>query len=161
MIGIPLLVVLIYSYAREGRPGSPERAAREFINAMSVYDCDTAWRYFSSDSQDAIRRASQQYRNDPRNVDMMKYLSDKVRVQQDAYTQPQNFYCEHLPVFSQYRSSTVKLLRADTGTAMVAVKQGIPTNFLIPGFFPLSTRYEDRQLHLRREGKEWKIVFLP
>jgi len=55
----------------------------------------------------------------------------------------------------------VRLLTVQGTTATVSVKKGIPTGFLIPGFFPTSTRYEDHELKLVQEGKEWKIAFHP
>lgn len=66
-----------------------------------------------------------------------------------------------MPVFHQYQSGTVKLVRMSGSTATVAVKEAIQYNFLIPGFFPISTRYDDRQLQLVREGNAWKISWHP
>lgn len=84
-----LLAGLIYRYARQGRPGRPERAAWKFLDAITEFDCDTAWRYFSSDSQRAIQRESEQYKS--RLADTMRYLPPKVQAQQNRNTQPQNF----------------------------------------------------------------------
>jgi hypothetical protein len=39
----------------------------------------TAWRYFSSDSQRAIQVASEQFKNDPRHLDTMRYLPQRLQ----------------------------------------------------------------------------------
>ena len=163
LAGLLVLAALIYSYAQGGSPGSPQRAARNFLSAIADYDCDKAWRYFSSDSQQAIQIASEKYKNDPRHRDTMRYMPQRLQTRYRAYLEPKNLYClpTVAPVFDGYRSSSVKLVKVEGTTATVAVKKGIPTNFLIPGFFPTSTKYEDHELQLVREGKEWKISFQP
>jgi hypothetical protein len=48
----------------------------------------------------------------------------------------------------------VKLLKIEGMTATVAVEEGVPTGFQTPGFWPTSTRNENRQLQLVGVGKE-------
>ena len=147
-----MLGFLIYFYLSGGPPGSPQRVARNFLGAIEGFDCDTAWQYFSSQSQRAIQVASDKKKNDP-------FLSHVQR----RYLEPKNLYClpTVAPFFDGYRASSVKLLKIQGTTATVAVKKGIPTGFLIPGFWPTRTRYEDHELTLVREGSKWKIAFQP
>jgi hypothetical protein len=42
----------------------------------------------------------------------------------------------------------VKLLKIQGTTATVAVKKGIPTGFLTPGFWPTRTRYENHRVNI-------------
>ncbi len=147
-----LLAAVIYSYARVGPPGSPQRTAQNFLTAIEDFDCDTAWQYFSSDSQRAIAIASDKKKSDPS-------LSNVPR----RYLEPKNLYClpTVVPFFDGYRANSVKLLKVQGATAAVTVRKGIPTGFLIPGFWPTKTRYEDHELTLVREGRKWKIAFQP
>jgi len=144
--------LIYYSYARGGPPGSPQRTARNFLKAIADFDCDTAWQYFSSDSQRAIQIASDKKKSDPSSSNVPR-----------RYLEPKNLYClpTVAPFFDGYRANSVKLLKAQGATATVAVKKGIPTGFLIPGFWPTKTRYEDHELSLVREGGKWKIAFQP
>jgi hypothetical protein len=120
-------------YLRGGPPGSPQRVARNFLSAIEAFDCDTAWQYFFSQSQRAIQIASDKKKSDP-------FLSHVQR----RYLEPENLYClpTVAPFFHGYRASSVKLLKIQGTTATVAVKKGIPTGFLIPGFWPTRTRYK-------------------
>ncbi len=149
---IVLMVAPFYIYFRDGRPGTPERSARKFLKAIDTFDCETAWPYFSADTQKAIEIKSEQFKKDPGRSQMPRH-----------YLEAKNLYC--LPITGQsfwgYKANSVKLLKAEGNTATVAVKEGIPTGFLIPGFWPTKTRYVDHQLTLVREGGEWKIFFQP
>jgi hypothetical protein len=149
---ILMLAFLMYLYLRGGPPGSPQRVARNFLSAIEAFDCDTAWQYFSSQSQRAIQIASDKKKIDP----LLSHV-------QRRYLEPKNLYClpTVAPFFHGYRASSVKLLKIQGTTATVAVKKGIPTGFLIPGFWPTRTRYEDHELMLVREGSKWKIAFQP
>lgn len=161
LVALLFLAFLIYFSIRQDRPGSPERAARSFLSAITDYDCDAAWDYFSSESKRAIQVATEHFRNDPQNLDTMRHLPPNLQARYTRYEEPKNFYCRDLPVFNAYRPGSVKLLKVKATTATVTVRKGIPSNFLTPGFWATSTKYEDHELHLVREGKEWKISWQP
>ncbi len=123
-----LVIGVVRSYIRSGPPGSPQRAASNFLAATERRDCATAWSH------------------------MNKVLLE-----------PQNLLCAATAAnpFLRYRSSPAELLRMEGESAVVGVQVGIDEGFLIPGFFPTRTRYEDRELTLVQESSEWKIVYSP
>jgi hypothetical protein len=130
----------------------PAAGCAQLPGCVETFVCGSAWEYFSSKSQRAIQIASDKKKSDP-------FLSHVQR----RYLEPKNLYClpTVAPFFHGYRANSVKLLTIQGTTATVAVKKGIPTGFLIPGFWPTRTRYEDHELMLVREGSKWKIAFQP
>jgi hypothetical protein len=81
LAAILMLGFLVYLYLRGGPPGSPQRVARNFLAAIEAFDCDTAWQYFSSQSQRAIQIASNKKKNDPFMAHVQRrYLEPKKSV---------------------------------------------------------------------------------
>jgi hypothetical protein len=157
LVAALVLAYVIHSYGWRERRGTPERAAQDFLIAIKEFDCDRAWGYFSEDSQRAVETASEKFKHDPVQKDMMRLQPELYK----NYLEPKNLYCKYRPVFGEYRPMTVKLITATDSSATIGVKRAIATEFLIPGFWPTSFSYEDRQMQLIREGKEWKISFRP
>ena len=69
--------------------------------------------------------------------------------------EPKNLFCMSTAVnpYVSLEPSPVQVVKLDGNKAIVGIKKAIPEGFLIPGFWPARTRYEDRQLTLVLESE--------
>lgn len=124
----------------------PKAAARAFLEAVRRGDCETAWTYFSSDSQTRIERESEgRIRREP-------YYADSFA--------PKNLYCKptYAHRFNSYDPKSVRVLRQSGGTATVSVNRREPAGFLFPGFWSTRTDVHAAELELVEQNGSWKII---
>jgi hypothetical protein len=124
----------------------PVAAARNFLIAVRRKDCDTAWTFFSADSQVRIELESEaRIRSEP-------YYADSFA--------PQNLYCRstYAHRYGQYDPDSVKLLSGGGTHATVGVDLHVDAGFLMPGFFPTRKDIVPVEMEFVQEAGAWKIV---
>jgi hypothetical protein len=124
----------------------PVAAARDFLMAVARKDCDTAWTFFSADSQARIEHESEaRTRSEPYYADLFA---------------PRNLYCRstYAHRYGQYDPDSVKLSSGGGSHAIVGVDLLVDAGFLMPGFFPTRKDVVPVEMEFVQEGGAWKIV---
>jgi hypothetical protein len=142
-LGFLLFVFFLTSCS--SRDSTPVETVNAFLRAIKRQDCETAWNFFSAETQRLIREES------ARMIGTEPYYADVFS--------PKNLYC--LPTAPNHYLACVpgsaKLALIQGEEATVLVERRKATGFRLPGFFAKDYETEQVKMRLTWEKGGWKI----
>jgi hypothetical protein len=143
--GFALAIALSSFGCRKG-PEAPERVANEFLRAVKREDCEKAWEYFSSASQEKIRAESAEA------IKREPYYSEQFK--------PENLYCKSTFAnrFPRPVTGSARLQKIEGTNATVIAQRREPAGFALPGFSPMGSRKVPLEVFLVQENGDGRSM---
>src|SRR5207245_6910681 len=116
---------------------SPERAVRQYAQAVKRRDCQAAWSLLSSETRRAYEYT----------VQHPSYLTPKS---------PQEASCNPARI-EDWRLSLMRTT-GEGNRVMVIVKRSVPTGPALPGWSPIFRKYVDEPIDVVFEEGSWRVA---
>jgi hypothetical protein len=137
---LPLLVCALAGQSSAGSAEPPVSVVEEFLVAVQSRNCERAWTYLSAASRYYIEcKSKEMTRSAP-------YYADSFSAR--------NLYC--LPTsahrYHSYKPRTARLKLLSRGRATVSIERHDSSGFLLPGFFPTTSKVVPVEMDLVEEA---------